>query len=114
MRSWIIGWHLASQPHNRKEFRCLSGDEPEDAVAFLVQETRRKHPDENAIVIRWCERKPEPEVRERTCPYCRCTRTEEVDNGPFEPAGFFDKDSHLWRTVSLCQSAEALLAVVPA
>ena len=101
MKSWIIGWHPASQEHQRYEFRCRSGDTEEEALEFLKETMANRWPNETAIVVRWCVLKPEPVTREHTCGYCHQTRIEEVDQGPLEPPGFFTKDKHLWRTLPL-------------
>ena len=101
MKSWIIGWHPESQPHQRYEFRCLSGDTESEALNFLCENFRGRYPEEKNIVVRWCVEKPKPVTREHTCGHCGHTRVDEVSQGPLEPPGFFTKDAHLWRTMAL-------------
>ena len=85
-----VAYHLTDNPKKTHTIRLLTGEDP-----ATVDEYLRREYGHGKVVLRYAELEPKPRVREHTCGYCGCTRTEyESEPRPLHPAIF---DKTLWR-----------------
>ena len=85
-----VAYHLTDNPSKTHVIRLLTGEDPKTVDEYLI----RKY-GASKVVLHYAELEPKPIGHERTCGFCRYTRTEyESAPRPLHPATF---DKTLWR-----------------